>query len=54
MPVSPEAFLAMSREVLGQPAFGRLLGAELSASSPGRAQRELARQSAQGTIVKLG
>lgn len=42
MTVSPEVFLAMGREVLGQQAFSTLLGAELTALSPGKAQLELA------------
>jgi len=41
MSVSPEVFLAMGREVLGQQAFSQLLGAELTALSPGKAQLEL-------------
>ncbi len=39
--VSPEAFLAMGREILGKQAFSRLLGAELTALSPGKVQLEL-------------
>lgn len=42
MSVSPEVFLAMGREVLAQQAFSKLLGAELTALSPGKAQLELA------------
>jgi len=42
MSVSPEVFLAMGREVLGQQAFSVLLGAELTALAPGKAQLELA------------
>jgi uncharacterized protein (TIGR00369 family) len=42
MSVSPEVFLQMGREVLAQQAFSRLLGAELTALSPGKAQLELA------------
>jgi uncharacterized protein (TIGR00369 family) len=41
MSVSPEVFLAMGREVLGQQAFSKLLGAELTALSPGKVQLEL-------------
>lgn len=39
--VSPETFLAMGREVLGQQAFSRLLGAELTQLSPGQAELQL-------------
>lgn len=39
--VSPEAFLAMGREVLGRQAFSRLLGTELAALSPGRCELQL-------------
>lgn len=42
MSVSPEVFLAMGREVLEQQAFSKLLGAELTALSPGKVQLELA------------
>jgi len=42
MSVSPEVFLAMGREVLAQQAFSKLLGAELTALSAGKAQLELA------------
>jgi len=40
--VSPEAFLAMGREVLAAQPFSQLLGAELTALAPGRATLELA------------
>ncbi|QIM52024.1 PaaI family thioesterase [Hydrogenophaga crocea] len=36
--VSPEAFLAMGREVLAQQTFSQLIGAELAALSPGRCE----------------
>ena len=36
--VSPEAFLAMGREVLASQPFSRLIGAELAALSPGRCE----------------
>ena len=39
--VSPEAFLAMGREVLARQPFSRLLGAELTALEPGKVQLEL-------------
>lgn len=39
--VSPEAFLAMGREVLAAQAFSRLLGAELAALAPGRCELQL-------------
>jgi uncharacterized protein (TIGR00369 family) len=39
--VSPEAFLAMGREVLGRQPFSRLLGAQLTALTPGKVQLEL-------------
>ncbi|MDT8998600.1 PaaI family thioesterase [Paucibacter sp. APW11] len=42
MTVSPEVFLAMGREVLGQQAFSTLLGAELTALSPGQVELRLA------------
>ena len=42
MSVSPEVFLAMGREVLGQQPFSVLIGAELTALSAGKAQLELA------------
>ncbi|HEX2011115.1 MAG TPA: PaaI family thioesterase [Roseateles sp.] len=42
MSVSPDVFLAMGREVLAQQPFSQLLGAELTALSPGQAQLELA------------
>jgi uncharacterized protein (TIGR00369 family) len=38
---SPEAFLAMGREVLASQAFSRLLGAQLTALTPGKVQIEL-------------
>jgi len=40
--VSPEAFLAMGREVLAKQAFSRLLGTELVALEPGRCELRLA------------
>lgn len=39
--VSPDVFLAMGREVLDKQAFSRLLGAELTALSPGRCELQL-------------
>ncbi|MEJ6001739.1 PaaI family thioesterase [Paucibacter soli] len=39
--MSPEAFLAMGREVLAQQAFSQLLGAELTALEPGKAELQL-------------
>lgn len=36
--VSPEAFLAMGREVLASQPFSQLIGAELAALSPGRCE----------------
>lgn len=42
MTVSPEVFLAMGREVLGQQAFSTLLGAELTALAPGQVELRLA------------
>lgn len=39
--VDPEAFLAMGREVLGQQAFSRLVGAQLTALRRGHCQLEL-------------
>jgi uncharacterized protein (TIGR00369 family) len=36
--VSPEAFLAMGREVLGRQPFSMLIGAELQALSPGQCE----------------
>lgn len=39
--VSPEEFLAMGRAVLAQQGFSVLLGAELTAFSPGKVQLEL-------------
>jgi len=40
--VDPQVFLSMGREVLAQQAFSQLLGAELSALAPGRAELQLA------------
>lgn len=40
--VSPEAFLAMGREVLASQPFSQLLGAELTALAPGKVTLELA------------
>jgi len=40
--VDPQVFLNMGREVLAQQAFSQLLGAELSALAPGRAELQLA------------
>lgn len=40
--VSPEAFLAVGREVLASQPFSQLLGAELTALSPGKVTLELA------------
>jgi uncharacterized protein (TIGR00369 family) len=39
--VSPEAFLAMGREVLARQPFSVLLGAELAALEPGRCELQL-------------
>ena len=39
--VSPEAFLAMGREVLAKQPFSVLIGAELAALSPGRCELQL-------------
>jgi uncharacterized protein (TIGR00369 family) len=39
--VDPQVFLQMGREVLAQQAFSQLLGAELSALEPGRAELQL-------------
>lgn len=39
--VSPEVFLAMGREVLAQQPFSVLIGAELTALSPGRCELQL-------------
>jgi uncharacterized protein (TIGR00369 family) len=40
--VSPEAFLAMGRDILAQQPFSVLLGAELAALSPGQVDLQLA------------
>ena len=42
MSVSPEAFLAMGRDILAQQPFSVLLGAELAALSPGQVDLQLA------------
>lgn len=42
MSVSPEAFLAMGRDILAQQPFSVLLGAELVALSPGQVDLQLA------------
>ena len=39
--VSPEAFLAMGREVLASQPFSQLIGAELAALSPGRCELQV-------------
>ena len=39
--VSPEAFLAMGRELLASQPFSRLIGAELAALSPGRCELQV-------------
>lgn len=39
--VSPEAFLAMGREILGRQPFSALLGAELNALEPGRCELQV-------------
>ncbi len=39
--ISPEDFLAMGQEVLAQQSFSRLLGAELTALTPGRVELQL-------------
>ena len=41
MDVSPEAFLAMGREVLGRQPFSILLGAHLNALEPGRCELQV-------------
>jgi uncharacterized protein (TIGR00369 family) len=40
--ITPEAFLAMGREVLGHQPFSVLVGAELTQLAPGRAEIQLA------------
>lgn len=40
--MDPQAFLEMGRDVLSQQGFSRLLGAELTALQPGRAELQLA------------
>jgi uncharacterized protein (TIGR00369 family) len=42
MAVDAETFLKMGREVLAQQAFSQLIGAELSALSPGQCELQLA------------